>query len=176
MDSTTLTAEYAFRYLSQCLAPVAVLRVGVLSTTYPLHIPLHYLLSQVIIRNPLFMLLGRLGVPFLLIHALVSALVIRAGFLTTITTTATVSATTAATTATATATASAAALGLTPSPYTYMWTGSVAHLAWLYVSTLMIAIAVSLVIALVLERPIRRYTKDIVMDRFGVARQWRDLL
>ena len=64
--SYTLTAEYSYRFLSQCLAPLAVLCVAHLASAAGWHHPnnpMHYVLCHMVIRSPIFMLIGRLGCP-----------------------------------------------------------------------------------------------------------------
>ena len=62
------------------------------------------------------------------------------------------------------------------SPFGYLWEGNVANLIWLYFLSLAGALSLSLILALFVERPIRRYLKDSVMERFEVGRLWGDFL
>jgi len=158
----SLSAEFAFRFLSQCLAPVAALCLAHLASSPGWHNPAHYLLCHVLIRNPLFTLLGRLSVPFLLFHPLVAAVTLRSGLLVP---------------STLTSTGVSSGTTITTTTYAYTWgSNGVPSLFCLYVATLAAAAAVSLVVALLVERPLWRYCKDNLMERFGVARQFRELL
>ena len=163
--SSTVSVELIHRYLSQCLAPVAVFCIALLSSTNKWHSPLHYVLCHVVLRNPLFMLLSQLCVPFFISHVLVVSLVLRAGALSPVD---------IGTKDSGNVSMSRPEPGL--SPYGYLWEGNVTNLIWLYFLSLAGALSLSLILALFVQRPIRRYLKDSVMERFEVGRLWGDLL
>ena len=166
---TTLIAEYAYRALSLSLAPLLCLCWAHVAAEHAWFNPLHTPLSTVILRNPLFMLLGKIAVPFLLSHTLLTCLVLNSNGLT-----GRLYALQGTTSSILTLFAAQDIIEFTE--YSSKWLGSTGKLCQLYFVVLSFSTLGAVVLSMAVLQPVLRYFRDRLMCKFSVAKQWRDLL